>query len=321
MGPKAYSALGPRSHASTEDRSYNIYMADRGFPLKLWTAAFLAATLLPLQASALKNVSGADKIEEEVSDLKDAVNNNTTSLSQIAWMAGFFSDRMPSTRITVHTDLRGWDFPKGDQASGPATMDDLYTAANKQITDLSASIPSPLLVDYQQAREMKGKGKVTYNAAMKKEELGVYNYKSGALVLGSIWLNKTLALVASFPGFSKDVFALAFAVVIHEANHAVNHLRGILSPTKVVDGEVLAFKAQYRWLKMVDPYGEKIAYLRTKLINQMSREPSPLTKESLTFFNHLAEIYATDGDESNIRAMVHKLGYEDGHDHATAPSS
>ena len=87
---------------------------------------------------------------------------------------------------------------------------------------------------------------------------------------------------------------------------------GKLDPKAVIEGEVLAFKTQYLWLKVADPYDERICFMRTALMNEQRVRPTRIGEMGLTYLNHLAELQATGGDEKAIRDLVLRLGYKDG---------
>lgn len=272
----------------------------------------LAAVLLgaALPALAAPSAPSTKQVETEVTELKDAVSNRAYSDRAIYEQAHALFGRVPSTSIAVDVHLRGWDKEKKID-SAPATVDRIMATAKDKLAFYSAEVPPVNLtqaVDY--AERMKGAGKVDFDKEqeMKDNQMGVYAYVKTQL--GTIRLNNVLSLIAAKIGD-----ALAFATLAHEAGHARDHQNGRLDSKLVIEGEILAFKTQYLWLKIADPYGERVAFLRAKMMNEQTARPSQLTDTTLAYLSHLAKLQDTGGDEKKLKDFVDEMGYKDGHHH------
>ena len=281
-----------------------------------WAALLLAWPCLG-GAAVVVDASRTDEIHSEVDQLKDAVANRGLSDAKVYGLAADLFGRMPSTRIVVQPNIRGWD-REPVPAGKPASVKQLLETADKRMTFYNKEVPQPMVKAMDYAKSMTRDGRIEYDQAgqLQDHQMGEYDYWADKLELGRIKLNNLLALLAAKVG---DVFA--FATVAHEAGHARDHLDGKLNPKAVIDGEVLAFQTQYYWLKIADPYGERICYLRAGLMNEQRERPNRLSAIALTYLNHLAELQGTGGDKDQIRRMVEKLGYRDGETHRQGDST
>jgi len=262
--------------------------------------------LLSLLAG-LALAASTEQIQSEVGELKDAIASPASSELHIREKGRDIFDRVHAAKIKVHVNVRGWDFgPKPLEEEADAKR--LMTSARRRLSDLNVSVPRDLTHAMKYAEDMTRSNKVEMDSTLKENTMGVYQWLKSEL--GDIKLNKWLAGIATQIGDT-----LAFATLAHEAAHARDHQAGSLDSKEVVEGEVRAFKTQYHWLKIADPYGERVAWLRTKLMHHQRENPNALTHKSLQYLEHLAKLHDTEGDERKIREMVKALGYEDGHDH------
>ena len=254
-------------------------------------------------------------------ELRDAVATPMYGDEDVAALAHDFFGKIPGTVIKVEKKFRGWDFePAPEQTE--TSVASLVETADKRLTYYNKTVPAPELLEAQgYARTMNSARKMDFDRSgeMGASQMGVYEYFSTKMALGVIKLNTFLKAVAAEAG---DAFA--YATVAHEAGHTRDHQRGKLSPKAVIDGEVAAFKTQYQWLSVIDPYGERLAFLRTKLMAEQEILPSAMRGRVLAYMNHLADVAETGGDEKKLRELVLKLGYgegdhnhspDDGHDH------
>lgn len=265
--------------------------------------------LLAALASAIPAPQGpSDDFKSEVGELKDAVISPATPEPQLYERAKDIFEKMPETKVSVKVQWRGWDrgpAPKGEEAD----VEKLMTAAREKLSDLNVNVPSDLSGAMGMAGDLQSKGKMSMDGGLKAEVMGRYEYLRHNAELGAVKLNKALGKIAAKVGE-----LIAFATVAHEAGHARDHQQGKLSPDAVIKGEILAFKTQYHWLKVVDPHGEKVAWLRTVVADQEKSSPSGMGKTTLAYLEHLAKLHDTNGEESKIEGLVKELGYEE-HDH------
>ena len=69
----------------------------------------------------------------------------------------------------------------------------------------------------------------------------------------------------------------------------------------------------------MDPSGERMLTLHGSLKMWMLREPDDQIKvalnEAVAYLEHLSDVVATNGEEGELKKLVEKLGYSDGHHH------
>jgi len=276
----------------------------------LWTALLLASS--PLAAATLGiDTAHSDEIHQEVSQLHDAVADHATTDGAVYQMAQDFFGRVPGTKVVVNVNLRGWDREPTPEAA-PADIKRLVGGADKRLAFYDKEIPQPMAEAMKYARGMQQSGRADFDQKreLSDNEMGVYNYWLNKAELGTIKLNEALSWLATKVGD-----AIAFATLIHEAAHARDQQAGKLNDQDVIAGEVSAFQTQYQWLKIADPYDERICYLRTAFMAAQREHPSRLGAIGLSYLNHLAELQSTQGDPKAIKEMVEKLGYKDGETH------
>lgn len=263
-------------------------------------------------------VSGDSEARQDIgvkaNELKDAVATPMYRDEDVAALAHDFFGKIPGATIKVEGKFRGWDFEPAAEKS-ETSVARLIETADKRLLYFNKNVPAPELLEAQSyAHAVNGAGKLDFDRAgsMDKSQMGVYEYFAKKMELGVIKLNNLLKEVAAEAG---DAFA--YATVAHESGHTRDHQHGKLSPKDVIAGEVRAFKTQYQWISVIDPYGERLAFLRTKLMAEQERSPSAVRGRVLTYMNHLADVAETGGDEKKLRELVIKLGYDEhGHDHS-----
>ncbi len=310
----AQGRLGPSPHERGGPSLYTVDVRVLAASTSLLLAALLAGPAWAEKALP----AGIGTVSESVSDLKDAVADRALPDTTVHAKAADLFASLPGAMIVVEPGLRGWDKERAIEPE-PASVERLLQSAGKRLSDFHLDVPAPGLTEaFGFAESMSAGGKVAFDktAGMPDGQMGLYRYLVDTSELGAIKLNGLLAAVATRIGD-----ALAFSTLIHEAGHARDHVRGRLSAKNVIDGEVLAFKTQYEWLKIADPRKERVCWLRAVLAERQRQRPDALTNVALGFLEHLAALQDTDGDAARIRAMVERLGYQDEHDRKDGPVS
>lgn len=281
--------------------------------------SILLAALLAGPAWAERALpAGVGTISEAVADLKDAVADRGVPDTLVHEKAADLFRNLPGAVIVVDPGLRGWDRERAID-SDPASVERLLKSAGDRLSDFHREVPPLGLTEaFQYAGDMNASGQVDFDKAAElgDGQMGLYRYLANKAERGVIKLNGLLALVATKIGD-----ALAFSTLIHEAGHARDHARGKLSARDVIDGEVLAFKTQYEWLKLADPHKERVCWLRAVLAERQRLHPDKLTNVALGFLEHLAALQETDGDDARVRVLVERLGYQDDHSRGDGPVS
>lgn len=269
----------------------------------LW-AALLGASPRPLDAAELVTAIGpweprpeALEIGGEIDKLHRSAFNPGVSIPRLYETSHDLLDRLPETKIIVNARPRLWDRDPEPPVT-PATVDRLIQSARKRL-DEADSVPAPEVVDaYRHAQDMNNSGHMNYDA-LKPEQMGVYEYFLDKSKAGTIKLNTLLAAVSTKMGD-----AWAFATPLHEAQHSLDEKTG-----KAVK-ESKAFRTQYDWVTFIDPFGERLAFLITKLMSEVRETASELAKAVLAYATHLRQLRATKGDESKIKTMMATLDYD-----------
>ena len=215
--------------------------------------------------------------------------------------------RMPCEHFAVPAQFwRGWDIVKpGELPQTPPDMKRLQESAEERLRSSHATVPPPVAKAMARASQMNQDGRMEFDA-LPDHVMGFYQYLRGRMALGVIKLNKDLSDMAPLIG---DI--LVYSTPIHEDTHAGDHQDGKLDEREVITAEVAAFKAEQLWLKIADPYGERVCFLRAKLANMTRRKPSHLIAMASNYLQHLAEIQATGGDENKLRELALRRGYRD----------
>jgi hypothetical protein len=232
---------------------------------------------------------------------------------------------MNRVSIAVEPNLRGWDFGRGQLGDGKEkSVDQLITGGERALSDLGLGVPPPDLRDaVAGVRESYRAGTLAYADDMNARQMGRFLFTEGRPETGSTQINSRMALVAGVIGLP-----FAFMTPLHEWVHERWHSQGRLSTQRVIEGELPAFMAQFRWLQWVDPHGERLAYAREWLANQKRNGVhGQLIDDAEAYLQHAADVRATGGDERRMLELIERLGYRDGqgqhhpgdgHDHGHA---
>jgi hypothetical protein len=170
---------------------------------------------------------------------------------------------------------------------------------------MKAPLPSLLKDTLGSSGKMKADGRVDFRPLQPGEE-GVFEWDRNSSDAGHISVNSDVRRLAAIVGYP-----MAFAVVVHESAHALAHGRNMLFPNHVIDGEVFAFKAQYQYLKLIDPTEERIPAMREALRQAMEKSPSPALDDAYHYMTSLDVLLGTEGNEGRIADYVRWLGYEE----------
>lgn len=255
----------------------------------------------------------AAAIVDQTDQLNDALANPAVSKDELHGRAGnLFGNILRQDSAAIGgVDLRGWAKP---DTSTSGNVDGLIeksgdTIAEAKFKTTADAPPAPELVDaWLYGRELRKADMMGYDqdGKLDKGTLGAFLYtKTSAL---GVLFNKKFTDIQRWVG---DQFAAATAV--HEAAHARDHAAGELNSKEVKKGEKLAFETEYKYLRLVDPTGQKLSYARVNLCAPTSLAP----KIACEYVTHLAKI-SWYGEKGDWDGLVSSLGYEDrpGHDHA-----
>jgi hypothetical protein len=287
-------------------------------------AGLLLGASLPLHAqSGPAPVEGGDPVvvnpevvRHQADDLRDAVASpSSTDYGVHNQAAGFFEGLVRETPL-VRPKAHIMDREPVDGHVG--TVDGMVETAQKRYDHYkmtSNEVPDPELdraIAYAKDLHDQKRANFDKTGVMPENQMGVFRYAKDKLDGGIVEINARMALMATRIGE-----AFTYATLVHEAAHARARSEGRLSPEKVIDGEVEAYRVQYRWLKLVDPSEERLVVLHVTLSKYLKMHPEDrVTAQAIAYLSHLVDLYNTEGDEQKIREYVKKLGYEDGdHDH------
>lgn len=269
--------------------------------------------------------------------LREAVADPAISDITIKECARGFFDRLPEETLVVPIDYRRMDRESVTGKLG--TIEGMQKTADARVEWWERTHTEPPPADLEaavaEARALKDDRRLSYDAEGKlaPNQLGIFRYMRDQFTGGVVKLNERLRVLAALVGE-----AFTYATVAHEAAHACDHAAGRLTPEKEVEGEMSAFRVQYQLIKLIDPSGERMLTLHAGLKLRMERETDPMLKDALrdavTYLEHLSDVVATNGKEDELRKLIKRLGYENGHhenhdskrDHdvgrtATAPES
>lgn len=277
----------------------------------------LALALLASWASAAPEPAPLDTFRARVDELRETVADPRASDGFVWEKAQDFAAAVPRTEIAVQTGLRLWDF------GGSALGDGMELTAARLVAEgearlRSGAVPPPefLRDAVASAGLQHGQGRLGFDTlgSMDEEQMGRYRYVPGRLESGMIELNRRMSEIGAVIGR-----AFAYSTVAHEAAHRLAHEQGLLTPERVEENEVYAFRAQHDWLAWIDPHGERLPYARQWLRNQIRLgRGGSLAPDALRYLDHLAEVRETGGEEDKLRELVRRLGYSEGHRHGPA---
>lgn len=280
-------------------------------------ALVLLAAALPARAQSVAagdpqapaRVSlGAVRAQTEA--LRDAVASPATSEVALRGEAAALFEALQRETPVVRPTPRRMDREEIDGRLG--TIDGMIAEAQRRSDHyrLATGTPPPALTDsIIGAKALRAQGRADFDAAgrMPDNQMGVFRYDSTKLEGGIVEVNRWMALIAARLGE-----AFAYATLVHEATHALAREQGRLSPERVVDGEVEAFRVQYLWLTVMDPLGERAIVLDSVLKLRLRAHPEDeVSRLALAYVDHLIEVRDTGGEDEALRKLVEKLGYEE----------
>jgi hypothetical protein len=312
--------LGPAAQLETAKSLYTEGM--RRMPLGL---LLLIAAALPLRAEetpASAPASAADANKDPILVNPDAVRTQADQLNTAvaspsvdnysvhSKAAGFFENVQRQTPL-VRPDPRRMDREPVDGHVG--TIDGMIATAKVRYDHYrmtTTEVPSTDLenaVGY--AKVMRDDKRADFNGKMAENQMGEFVYAvKDRLDAGKVEINARMALIATRIGE-----AFAYATLAHEAAHAKARADGRLTPERVIDGELEAYRVQYRWLKVIDPSAERIIVMHSTLGLHLKRHPEDqVTRASISYLEHLLQLWDTGGEDGKLRDMIKKLGYEEG---------
>lgn len=286
----------------------------------LAVAALLAS--LPLGASADGAVDGRPtpvdtaSVQKQADDLHDAVASPSASNGQVRDQAGMFFEGLQRETpvVRAHAHFMDREPVTGERGTIEGMLDTAQARYDHYKLKTSEIPAAELDGAIAYARKMREEKREDFDrrGAMPENQMGVFRYAKEKLEGGMIEVNGRMALIATRIGM-----AFSYATIVHEAAHAKARAEGRLDPKRVIDGEVEAYRVQYRWLKIVDPKEERLMVLHVTLSKYLEQHPDDrITAQAISYVSHLIDLYDTGGEDSKIREYVQKLGYEEGdHDH------
>lgn len=251
--------------------------------------------------------------------LRDAVSDRSVSDVFVKEQGNGFFDKLPAQSLVVPTgDYRRME---REAVSGQlGTIEGMTDEADVRIAAWKRAHTEPpppeLEAAVAQARELRDGKRLSYDTQgrLADNQMGIFQYMTDRLDGGFVKLNDRMKVLGALVGN-----AFTYATVVHESRHSSDRERGALTPEQVVAGEVSAFRVQYQWLKLMDPKGERMLMLHAKLRLWRNRESDPEVKvilnQAVVYLEHLSDVVSTNGDEDELKKLVKKLGYEDGHAH------
>lgn len=245
-------------------------------------------------------------IEMETGKLQDALSNPATSKAELHGRAEALFGGMlrPEASAIGGIELRGWEKPDTSSEDSVAGLIDRSgnTIAAAKFKTNAAPPPSPELVDaWHSGRALAADGMAKYDDEdqLGKGTLGAFLYTKTEAI--GIVFNKHFKSIQRWLG---DEFAAATA--IHESAHARDHAKGELNAKEVKKGEKQAFETEYKYLRLVDPKGQKLAWARVNFCRPDTMAP----KLVCDYLTHLAKI-SWHGEKGDWDGLVSSLGYQD----------
>lgn len=287
------------------------------------TLAFLVLLLVAAPTATAKTAPASVQtfvdpatLRARAEALREAAADPAVSDIAIKERARGFFDRLPEETLVVPVYYRRMDRESVTGKLG--TIEGMQKTADARVEWWKRTHTEPPPADLEaamaEARALKDDGRLSYDAEGKlaANQLGVFRYMRDQLTGGVIQLNDRMRLFAAMVGE-----AFAYATVAHEAEHACARAAGRLSPDKEIAGEMSAFRVQFMWIKLMDPNGERMLTLHAGLKLWMERAMDPMLKDALrgavAYLEHLSDVVATNGKEDELRELIKRLGYKNGH--------
>ncbi|MBI3300435.1 MAG: hypothetical protein HYZ75_19895 [Elusimicrobia bacterium] len=263
-------------------------------------------TAPPPEAPGRFEAGSAASLSVETDKLRDAlaapgVGNGELHGRAAALFGGMTSVDGPTVAAP---QLRGWEKP--DRASQDS-VDSMINRSGRTIAaakfKASADAPPPPELEeaWQYGRQMRADGLSDYDRAgeLSSGMLGVYLFGKVAAV--GIKFHKDFQTIQRWIGDE-----LAAATSIHESAHARDHAQGALNAMEVKKGEKQAFETEFKYLRLVDPTGQKLSWARVNFCSPDSAAP----KMVCDYLTHLARI-SWHGETGDWDGLVSGLGYRD----------
>lgn len=258
-------------------------------------------------------------LKARADDLRDAVADMSVSNVSIKTRAHGFFDKLPEQQLAVAAgNYRRMD--REPVTGKVGSIDGMQETADRRIAEWKRTHNEPPPPEVEatvaQARALKEGKSLSYDneGQLAPNQMGIFKYMRDRLDGGFVKLNDRMKILGILVG---DAFT--YATVSHEAQHSLDRAGGRLTPEQEIAGEVSAFKTQYLWLKLMDPSGERMLTLHGSLKIWMLREPDDKIKnalnEAVVYLEHLSDVVSTNGKEAELKKLVEKLGYSDGHKH------
>lgn len=270
------------------------------------------------EAAPAQDWIAPETLQKRADDLRDAVADRARPDAGLREDARAMFDRVPAESLAIPVYYRRVDRERVDGELG--AVDKMLTTADERVEWWKRQYreePPPVFegARKQAAAMAEEKGRLQFDETgrMGENQMGTFRYLTDRLTGGVIRLNQKLALLATRIGQ-----AFAYSTVVHEGKHARDREDGNLTPEQEVEGEVRAFKAQYQWLTIMDPRGERLVVLHSTLKLRLKRKPEDrVTAEAVEYLEHLGEVLETGGKDDKLRELVKRLGYKDraGHRH------
>jgi hypothetical protein len=275
-------------------------------------AALLLLTALPLRAQDAGDKGparvSAGVVQADVDQLHDAVASPSVTEYGVRNRASAFFDGVPSHTPSFRPAPRVMDREPVDGHVG--TIEGMMDEAQKRwdIYKMTAALPDPKLdAAIAYAKDLRGQKRVDFDPKLPENQMGEFRYSQDKLDDGVIKLNARLALLATRIGE-----AFAYATLVHEAAHAKARVEGRLDPKKTMDNEVEAYGVQYRWLKVIDPRAERMIVMHSTIQLHLQVHPEDqVSRLSLSYLEHLLQLWDTNGEDGKLRDLIKKLGYKD----------
>lgn len=258
-------------------------------------------------------------LKARADDLRDAASDMSVSNVAIKTRAQSFFDKLPDQQLVVAAgNYRRMD--REPVTGKVGSIDGMQEAADRRIAEWKRTHKEPpppeLTATVAQALALKEGKRLSYDneGQLAPNQMGIFKYMRDRLDGGFVKLNDRMKILGILVG---DAFT--YATVSHEAQHSLDRAADRLTPEQEIAGEISAFKTQYLWLKLMDPSGERMLTLHGSLKIWMLREPDDKIKsalgEAIVYLEHLSDVVSTNGKEAELKKLVEKLGYSDGHHH------
>lgn len=273
----------------------------------------------PAPAPAEKEYVDPATLKARADALRDAVADVSVSNASIKTRAHGFFDKLPEQSLVVSAgNYRRMEREPvtGKVGSIPGMTDEAARRIEQWKRAHKEPPPPDLEAAVAQARALQEAKSLSYDDEGKLDanQMGIFKYARDRFDGGFVKLNERMKILGILVG---DAFT--YATVAHEAQHSRDRAAGRLTPEEEVAGEVGAFKTQYLWLKLMDPSGERMLTLHGQLKIWRGRETDDKIKnclnEAVVYLEHLSDVVATNGKDDELRKLVLKLGYSDGHKH------